>query len=359
MLTPARRRADADDHAAATAHPVLSRRDFLRASTAAALAVPLAVTISGPAAAQPHPDDEVSIHPRDEWAQGLLPVGPLLQEQLSDVRFLLVHHTASSNEYQPEDVPSLIRGFYSFHTGADKNWPDVAYNFFVDRHGGAWEGRAGSLTGPVQPDATGGSQGFAQLCCFIGDHSVESPTEAARQTMGALLATLADRYGIETSPGTTTTFTSRGSNRWAAGTVVTTPTIAGHRDMSLTSCPGDAAYALVTGAFPAEVTRLRAARSSRAEPEQTEPPAPPAPPAVVPDPALPTAAGATSAPPSTGAAAAEGGGADTTAAVLAAGAVVTAGAAVGLYVRDRRHHSASRVAEEADTSPSGGDRTRN
>ncbi len=54
-----------------------------------------------------------------------------------------------------EDVPGLIRGFYAAHIGADRNWPDVAYNFFVDRYGVVWEGRSGSLAGPVKSDATG------------------------------------------------------------------------------------------------------------------------------------------------------------------------------------------------------------
>src|SRR5688500_18291358 len=64
-----------------------------------------------------------------------------------------------------------------------------------------------------------------------------------------------------------TTFVSRGSNRWPAGASVTTSTIAGHRDMSMTTCPGDAAYPLVKEAFPAEVTAVLAARRP--------PPAPP------------------------------------------------------------------------------------
>jgi hypothetical protein len=133
----------------------------------------------------------------------------------------------------------------------------VAYNFFVDRHGGIWEGRAGSLTGSVQGDATGGSQGFAQLCCFLGNHSLEPPTAAATESMLLLLAWLADRHGLDTSPGATTTFESRGSNRWSAGTLVTTATIAGHRDMSATECPGELLYPAVRDGYQAEVTARR------------------------------------------------------------------------------------------------------
>jgi hypothetical protein len=60
-----------------------------------------------------------------------------------------------------------------------------------------------------------------------------------------VLAWLSDRYDIDISPGATTSFISRGSQRWPAGTAVSTPTIAGHRDMSFTSCPGDALHPML------------------------------------------------------------------------------------------------------------------
>jgi hypothetical protein len=173
-----------------------------------------------------------------------------------DVRFLLVHHSASSNHYGTGAVSGLIRAFYRLHTGR-RGWPDVAYNFLVDRFGGIWEGRSGSVQQPVKGDATGGSQGFALLCCFIGDHRDALPTLEAQQAMISLLGWLADTYGIPTDPGSTATFVSRGSNRWATGTQVTTATIAGHRDMSRTVCPGGAAYGLVRDVFPAAVTAWR------------------------------------------------------------------------------------------------------
>jgi len=214
------------------------------------------------------------IRPRADWA-GDRPVrGELVPED--DVRFLLVHHTASTNDYGPDEVAAQIQGFYEFHTGPDKGWPDVAYNFFVDRYGGIWEGRQGSLSGAVRGDATGGSQGFSQLCSLIGNHQ-EGPVTAEQQaSLTQLLAWLAERHGIDTAPGATVTFISRGSNKWPAGQEVTAHTIAGHRDMSLTSCPGDQAYALVAETLPAGATLLRAeaaAAVGTTAPPTTAPPA--------------------------------------------------------------------------------------
>lgn len=198
----------------------------------------------------------LDVIPRSTWGANLPPKGTIQAE--SDVRFLLVHHTVSSNDYAADQVAGIIGGFYNFHTGPDKGWPDVAYNFLVDRFGRIWEARAGSVAGAVQGDATGGNQGFDQKCCFIGDHTAQAPSSDAQSAMVRLLSWLADRHGIATEPGSITTFTSRGSNRHATGTAVTTATIEGHRSMSRTACPGDAAYTLVKNSFPERATTWRA-----------------------------------------------------------------------------------------------------
>ncbi|WP_051515630.1 peptidoglycan recognition protein family protein [Candidatus Blastococcus massiliensis] len=303
-----------------------SRRAFLLGASAAALAVPLVGALPRGASAAPGLTG-LDVRPRSAWAQGLPTPSPLPQEQ--DVRFLIVHHSASPNGYAPDAVPGVLRGFHGFHTGADKGWPDVAYNFFVDRFGVVWEGRAGSLEGPVLPDATGGSQGFSQIACFIGDHSTEPPTPEAQRSMILVLAALAERHGIDPSPGATTNFVSRGSNRWPAGAAVTASTIAGHRDMSETTCPGEAAYPLVRDVFPAEVAAVLAARAPQPPPE----PAPaeePSPAPVQPAPETPAAEEGST----------EDGGLDgtTTAVVLGGAGVVAATAATVtvLQLRGRR-----------------------
>ena len=201
-----------------------------------------------------------SIRPRSDWATEA-PKGPLDVEAAGDVRFLLVHHSASANGYAAGAVPAFLRQFYALHTSREKGWPDVAYNFFVDQHGAIWEGRQGSIDAPVKGDATGGSQGFALLCCLVGNHQEAPLTSAQQDSLVRLLAWLGARYGIDTTPGASTSFVSRGSNRWRAGATVTTGTIAGHRDMSTTVCPGDLAYRLIPAELPTAVTALRQAAS--------------------------------------------------------------------------------------------------
>ena len=143
------------------------------------------------------------------------------------------------------DPRALIRGIYAFHTSPTKGWPDVAYNFFVAPDGSVWEGRAGSIAGPVTADATGGNQGYAQLVCLLGNHVDVPPTAAAQTSLVRTLAWLAGRFSLNTYADAATTFVSRGSNKFPAGEVITTPIVSAHRDVTFTACPGDAAVALL------------------------------------------------------------------------------------------------------------------
>ena len=154
------------------------------------------------------------------------------------------HRLAEQLPRRPSRCCAAATGF---QTGPAKGWPDVCYQFFIGRDGDVWEGRAGSLAGPVTADATGGSQGWAQLVCLIGDFTTTAPTTATIDSLVLLLEWIARRDGIDVSEGATATFVSRGSQRWSAGTTVTTPTIAAHRDMSYTLCPGDPVVAMLPG----------------------------------------------------------------------------------------------------------------
>ena len=198
-----------------------------------------------------------SLHPRRDWAAGLAPKGPMAVEPV--VHALLVHHTVTPNAYPPDRVPAILRSMYAYHTGPEKGWPDVAYSFFVDRFGGIWEGRDGSATHPVEGSATGGNQGSTRLCTLVGDFTTEAPSLAMVDSLTKLLAALADMHKLDSTPNAVATFVSRGSNRWKKGSTVRIPTIAGHRNTSMTTCPGDGVYPLIsTGGLARKVTALRA-----------------------------------------------------------------------------------------------------
>jgi hypothetical protein len=232
----------------------LTRRQFIGTATGLSLVSP----------AVGRPGAGFDIHPRSDWATDRPPKGPLAAE---DVKFLLVHHSASRADHEPGDAPDILRSFYDFHTSPEKGWDDIAYNFLIDSGGGVWEGRAGSVEGPVAGDATGGNQGFSQLVCLIGDYNETEPTPASLGSLVVVLAWLADRYDIDTSPGAVVTFTSKGSNLWPSGEAVTTPTIAGHRVMSRTTCPGSNLNAYVVGGLMADVNGARQAALTTEHPD--------------------------------------------------------------------------------------------
>ena len=241
---------------------MLSRRILLAATASLpALAAGTPAFAASPAHGAPA---RPPIRPRADWAGSLAPRGPLADE--TDVRFLLVHHTQTPNtDTTGERVIARLRSVFRYHTGSERGWADVAYNFFVDPSGTIWEARQGSLARPVRGDATGGSQGFALLCCFVGDFTAQPPTDAALSAMSALLAWLAAREGLDLNAQVS--FTSRGSSKWAKGRQVTTDAVAGHRDMSVTECPGDALYPLVRSRLLPDARALLSAASPTPTPD--------------------------------------------------------------------------------------------
>jgi hypothetical protein len=334
----------------------VSRRDALAGVAALAAAGAAAVTGlvgAGPAYARPaQVPAEVApglvVLRRESWAAGLPVPAGLPTEAPGDVRVLLVHHSASTSDYDEAGVADQIRQFHALHTGPDKGWPDVAYNFFVDRFGRIWEGRSGSLDGPVIGDATGGNQGFSQLVCLIGNFQAQPPAPEAVESLSRILGWIAARDGVDVTPGARTSFVSRGSNRWPAGATVDTAAVAGHRDMSQTACPGEAAYALVRGALPALVAQ-RASELAGPPPTPTPaapttaPPAAPPPTTAAPATIPPASPPTTPAPATTAgrresaAAGDEGGdGGEPAVPLLGAAALAVSAVAVPLAIRRRR-----------------------
>jgi hypothetical protein len=244
--------------------PEISRRSFLAKAGLAASSMALSLLHSSDVSALARPGINVAkgldIYPRSEWGSKL-PAKPGLKPEKS-VLFLLLHHTAASNTYKQNQVAQQIQSIYQFHTGSQKKWPDVCYNFFVDRFGGVWEGRSGSLAGPVEADATGGSQGFAQLVCLLGNFETARPPQVMIDSCGKVLGWLAHRYNIDVDQTKTLQFVSRGSNKWKAGSKVVARPISGHRDMSATACPGKFVYPrleveipTLAATFKKEITR--------------------------------------------------------------------------------------------------------
>ncbi|WP_123024833.1 N-acetylmuramoyl-L-alanine amidase [Mycolicibacterium stellerae] len=160
------------------------------------------------------------------------------------VRAGIVHHTAGSNDYGPQDSAAIVRSIYAYHTRT-LGWCDIAYNALVDKYGQVFEGRAGGMDKPVEGAHTGGFNKNTWAVAMLGNFDVVPPTPIQIRTVGRLLGW---RLGIDhVDPRGTVVLTSEGGSftHFPRGATPTLPSIFTHRDVGNTDCPGNAAYAVM------------------------------------------------------------------------------------------------------------------
>ncbi|MGA5604255.1 peptidoglycan recognition protein family protein [Streptomyces griseoincarnatus] len=153
----------------------------------------------------------------------------------SKVKAAFVHHTASGNSYSCSQAPSLIRGFYRYHTKS-LGWRDIGYNFLVDKCGRIYEGRAGGVAKPVKGAHTMGFNSKTTGIAVIGSYGSKKPSSKAVKAVARLTAWKLGLHGM--NPKKKTSLTSGGGNLYAKGKKVKMKVISGHRDGFNTSCPG-------------------------------------------------------------------------------------------------------------------------
>ncbi|HUQ63939.1 MAG TPA: peptidoglycan recognition protein [Acidimicrobiales bacterium] len=152
-------------------------------------------------------------------------------EYANAVRYAVLHHTDTGNDYQQADGPALVRSIYYFHTHTN-GWCDIGYNLLIDRYGQVYEGRFGGVAQPVvgahAANYNTGSTGIALIGNF-SNVAVPGPMYSAlRTTLGWKMSI----HGV--NPRGQVTVNGRVIN-----------TIVGHRDVNPTDCPGQFAYGLL------------------------------------------------------------------------------------------------------------------
>jgi uncharacterized protein with LGFP repeats len=158
------------------------------------------------------------------------------------IRAGIVHHTAGSNEYAPEDSAGIVRSIYEYHTRT-LGWCDVAYNALVDKYGQVFEGRAGGIDKPVEGAHTGGFNRDTWGVAMMGNFDLAPPTPIQLRNTARLLGW---RLGLDrVDPRGTVVLASDGSSfaKFPMGATPTLPAIFTHRDVGVTDCPGHGAYA--------------------------------------------------------------------------------------------------------------------
>ncbi len=140
-----------------------------------------------------------------------------------------VHHTVNGNSYTREQVPSLLRGIYAYHTQS-RGWSDIGYNFVVDKFGRIWEGRYGGVDRPVVGAHTLGYNEYSFAMSALGNFETAQPSSAMLQAYGRLMGWKLSLHGVSASSPSQWV-----GKRWF-------PAINGHRDAGQTACPGGNLY---------------------------------------------------------------------------------------------------------------------
>ncbi len=199
------------------------------------------------------PGARPTIQPRSAWASEGWEFG---NEHCDDgpsyadnVRAVVVHHTVTTNTYNQNQVDDLLRGIYRTHVKIN-GWCDVGYNFVVDKFGTIWEARSGGAERPVIGGHAKGFNTWSAGVALLGQHQAGArptaiaPSAASLNSIAALASWKLGLHGID--PFGTTWMKSRtgatSGLRYPDGTWVEVPSILGHRDLGLTSCPGSHAY---------------------------------------------------------------------------------------------------------------------
>ncbi len=176
------------------------------------------------------------IHPRSDW-DGDSGV-PGWDEETAELKAAVVHHTAGTNNYAQADVPGIIAGVYYYHA-ITLGWGDIGYNFLVDKFGGMWEGREGSLDVAADDmvvaghayDYNTGTMGVSAL----GDFTKANPTTALMTAFATVIEYRFDLAGLD----------ARDKSGLKAPDGDALLRIFGHRDVYATDCPGDPVYAKI------------------------------------------------------------------------------------------------------------------
>ena len=231
----------------------VSRRDVLKFAAAAPVALGLGtaatVLIAAPKApADPQwsaavlaPGQPPTIISRALWgADESMRSGTPLYD--NGIKAGIVHHTATSNDYSPQDSAGIVRGIYGYHTRT-LGWSDIAYNALVDKYGRVFEGRFGGVTRPVEGSHTGGFNTNTWAVAMIGNFDEATPTPDQLHSVGLLLGWRLAMDGVD--PKGSVRLTSAGGpyTRFAQGVAPTLPSIFAHRDVGDTACPGSIGYA--------------------------------------------------------------------------------------------------------------------
>ena len=180
------------------------------------------------------------IIPRESWGADERIRRDKVPRYAPALRFALIHHTVTTNDYTPAESAAIVRGIYVYHVKGN-GWDDIGYNFLVDKYGQVFEGRYGGVDKPVVGAHAEGFNTGSVGIALLGSYNTVGISAAARASLVKLLAWRLDVAHVD--PLSFLNAISRGNSKFPAGIPVNLRAISGHRDVYFTECPGNALYA--------------------------------------------------------------------------------------------------------------------
>jgi hypothetical protein len=151
------------------------------------------------------------------------------------VTHIILHQTETPNSPHPyQGYAGWVRSIWNFHANILR-WGDVGYNYLIDPNGLIYEGRAGGddVIG-IHDGINAGSMGIGFIGCYGNCDNpwltVAEPSEAMLNSAVELMAWKVRQRGLDPL--------GRSDYRWLDDV----PVIAGGRDVSMTTSPGDNIY---------------------------------------------------------------------------------------------------------------------
>lgn len=185
----------------------------------------------------------------------------------ADLKAIYVHHTAGTNSYTEAKAPEILRGIYAYHTQGMK-WPDIGYQFLVDKYGNVYQGRRDAIDSlPIGAQA-GGYNTTTIGVSALGNYETAKVTTPLVSAITNVIAWKSYQHGLDPTGKTQllTGTSSKSALRFAIGSTVTVPVVLGHRDTNKTACPGVNLYAQLPSIRTAAKALVDQARATHGAP---------------------------------------------------------------------------------------------
>ncbi|CAI9741612.1 peptidoglycan-recognition protein SC2-like [Octopus vulgaris] len=133
------------------------------------------------------------------------------------VKYFVVHHSATRSCSTTVGCDKLVKGIQNYHMD-NKGWEDIAYNFLIGGNGEVYEGRGWTVQGAHTIGYNSKSIGI----CMLGSFQKYVPTPLAMESLKKMI-----------------------NCSLYKGQIIPNYTLAGHRDLGNTDCPGTALYNVI------------------------------------------------------------------------------------------------------------------